>query len=322
MSFLLTEIPREIVDFTLFHSPFPVNAIYQTSFWQNSTFKFILPSDSCFDRAMTNIQTRLTNWSFNDFVHHYAETSPIFCAVQNDMKNYYYDIKNSSSAILRLLKYQLNIEYDDFDFQCTVIKEFLESLYNICEKKIPKCNTFYIFSPPSAGKNWFIDMVSSFYLNVGNIANYNKNSQFPFQDAVNRRMNIWNEPNFMPSAEDTIKMLTAGDTMAVNVKFKNAVTLYRTPLIVMTNNHVFRGKAFEDRVLRNTWKAAPFMKEYDKKPHPLTWPYLLKKFKIVEIGTETSHDLFEIAMDFDDKKVYNENDNDLFGNLFINEEEV
>lgn len=97
----------------------------------------------------------------------------------------------------------------------------------------------------------------------------------------------------MPSAEDTLKMLTAGDTMHVNVKFKSHTPLYRTPLIVLTNNHVFKNKAFNERLIKHSWQSAPFLAEYDKKPHPFVWPALLRKYDIVSFNEDDYNDMME-----------------------------
>lgn len=116
---------------------------------------------------------------------------------------------------------------------------------------------------------------------------------FPFQDCINRRILLWNEINFMDSAIDTIKMLCAGDTMSVNIKFKSHVALYRTPLIILTNHDRLRDPAFKDRMFAYTWNNAPFLKDYDKKPHPYAWPLLLHKYKIIAL-TQEQLEIFNI----------------------------
>lgn len=239
-----------------------------------------MPSDQVFERAMLNIQTKLCQWSLDDFISLYMESLPIFCAVNVEFEQYYFNVDESKEQLIDLITYQLNIEYDNPDLIFSEVKNFLECIYNVCEKKIPKCNSIYIVSPPSSGKNYFMDAILSFYLNVGNVANYNKNNNFPFQDAINRRMNLWNEPNFMPSSIDTLKMLCGGDTMHVNIKFQKHVPLYRTPLIVLSNKHVFKDKAFNDRMIKYDWRPAPQLKLLRKKPHPFVWPILLHDYGI------------------------------------------
>lgn len=149
-------------------------------------------------------------------------------------------------------------------------------------KKIPKRNAFYIVGPPSSGKNFFIDMVCAFYLNTGNMGNFNRTNQFPFNDCENRRIILWNEINFAPSNIDTLKMLTGGDLMHVNIKFKPPQPIYRTPVLILSNKEELHDSAFNDRVYQYHWNYAPFLKDYDKKPHPLAYAHILKKYKIVD----------------------------------------
>lgn len=93
----------------------------------------------------------------------------------------------------------------------------------------------YIISPPSAGKNWFFDMICAFYLNVGNVANYTRAYAFPFEDCIHRGILLWNESNFMDSAVDAVKMLLGGDQCAVNIKNSTRITIFRAPVFVLSN---------------------------------------------------------------------------------------
>lgn len=274
--------PESIVQFVLNNITYPITSIYQTVAWENSIFRFIQPSDKMFDRAMQNLRTKTMKWTIEDYIHAYSKSEHTnFACVNDRIEDYYYSPEESFAKIVHLLEYQLNCETENIDVKDCYLREFLFNIFNVCEKKIPKKNTIYVVSQPSAGKNFFFDMILTFYLNAGHIANFNKNSNFPFQDAILRRINLWNEPNFCESAIDTIKMLTAGDHMSVDIKFQAHVAFPRTPLFILTNKHVLKDKAFVDRVYRYDWRSAPFLAPYDKKPHPLTWLLLLSKYNII-----------------------------------------
>uniref|UniRef100_A0A0A9YFR6 Non-capsid protein NS-1 n=1 Tax=Lygus hesperus TaxID=30085 RepID=A0A0A9YFR6_LYGHE len=75
----------------------------------------------------------------------------------------------------------------------------------------------------------------SFYLNCGNIANFNRNCQFPLQDCINRRILLWNGPNCESTAFDNSKMLFGGDPLPARIKFSNDSKIPRTPIFVITN---------------------------------------------------------------------------------------
>lgn len=97
-----------------------------------------------------------------------------------------------------------------------------------------------IISPPTAGKIFFLDSILHFYLNIGHIGNFNRYVNFPLNDAIERRVNVGNEPNFTEENVDTLKMLTAGDVLSARVKFKNDFKIHKTPLILMSNTDPFR----------------------------------------------------------------------------------
>lgn len=113
------------------------------------------------------------------------------------------------------------------------------------------------------------------------MANFNRTNQFLFNDCENRRIIMWNEINFSESKTDTVKMLTGGDLMHVNIKFKQYMPIYRTPILMLSNRNELTDPAFRDRVYYHYWRRADFLKEQHKKPNPLCWPILLKKYKII-----------------------------------------
>lgn len=110
----------------------------------------------------------------------------------------------------------------------------------------------FVLSEPNGGKNWFFDAVIHFFLNFGEIGNFNRHSSFPLQEAVNKRILLWNEPNAEPAAMDTLKMLLGGDTFNAKVKYENDAVVTRTPVIVLSNNDIFpKDAAFQSRLVRH-----------------------------------------------------------------------
>lgn len=277
-------LPRALVKFAYQHATYPINAINQTLEWLESRFCYTMASDQVFIRAMQHIMTQTSKWTMTDFVSLYTNCKPVWGAVNIPFNDYYYSVYESVEILEEFICFQANVLDEEEIMHRQHIKQFLKEIFPIFERTVQKKNTIYVVSPPSAGKNFFFDTILTFYLNCGNVANFNRNNQFPFQDCVNRRVLLWNEPNFMPSATDTIKMLTGGDTMHVNVKYQNHVPVYKTPLLVLSNNHVFHDAAFRDRIQSYEWQPAPYLKNYKKKPHPLAWPYLLHKHKVYTIS--------------------------------------
>lgn len=120
--------------------------------------------------VLRKITINISEWALRDFIIYYnsLETNHlIFNAPNGDIAEHYYDIPTSVKVCIDLLKFQFD---NDEDY----IKIFVEGVYNICEKLEPKRNSLFIYSPPNAGKNFFFDMVTHFYLNFGQLGNFNK----------------------------------------------------------------------------------------------------------------------------------------------------
>nr|QOD39565.1 NS1 [uncultured densovirus] len=206
-------------------------------------------------------------------IYNRKDCMPVFSAGVGQFDDTYYNEECSVKIMEQLLEFQ-------FDNDDEVIGEFVQTLYNILERKVPKLNTIMIVSPPSAGKNFFFDAIKDYYINVGQLGNANKFNAFPFQDAEGRRLVMWNEPNYSPEFTEPLKKLLGGDSTTVNVKYMHDVPVYRTPMIILSNTMVGFNydQAFKDRVALYTWKAAPYLKDYDKKPNPMAIYSLFKAF--------------------------------------------
>lgn len=187
----------------------------------------------------------------------------------------YGTLEESIEIIDDLLKYQ-------FDDDNEKIVEFLQSLVDVFDKRIPKLNCICIKSPPSGGKNFFFDMWCAIFINYGQLGRANRHNQFAFQEAPNKRMLLWNEPNYESTLTDTIKMMMAGDPYNVRVKFGPDTCVERTPVVVLTNNSVpfMSDPAFADRIKQFEWKTAPMLKNIKYKPYPLCIFSLLNKYNI------------------------------------------
>ncbi len=217
----------------------------------------------------------LNCWAVEDFIKLYDDPKckPYF---DSNSRDFYLNIDDSLKVINHLLNFQFgNNELDIYDFMCSV--------YDICERKIAKLNSLLIYSPPSAGKNFFFDMIMSFYINKGQMGNPNKYNNFAFQECFNKRILLWNEPNYEASSIEKLKMILGGDNYTVNVKCKSDAAVHRTPVIILTNNKVsiMADPAFADRIVQYSWIPAPFLKDVNKKPNPLTYVYLLKQYSLI-----------------------------------------
>lgn len=198
------------------------------------------------------------------------DKQPVFIMSMN-----YGNREESLIWIEELIRYQCNDDDEE-------IYRFLNGLVDVLDKRVPKMNAISVKSPPSAGKNFFFDMILALCLNYGQLGTANRFNVFAFQEAPNKRVILWNEPNYEASLTDTIKMMMGGDPYTVRVKHNMDTHVRRTPVIILTNtavNFLIEG-AFSDRILKFNWKAAPFLKYNDKKPYPLSFFDLLIKYNI------------------------------------------
>lgn len=237
--------------------------VYTTAYLTNS----LVASKRLDSREVKDaIDTRgsiINTWERSDFVEFYNRPDIIkiwSARSHHAFDTYYLSYEESTSVIFKLLEYQMQDN----------LQEFCSNLVDILECNIPKKNCFLLVSPPSAGKNFMFDGIRDYFLNAGQMNNPNKYNQFAYQDCHNRRIIIWNEPNYEPRETENLKMLFAGDNLSANVKCKPQANVKRTPVIVLANNrpHFANHHAFEDRVMQYNWNSAPFLKEYDKKPRP------------------------------------------------------
>lgn len=237
----------------------PISSIKDINEFRNDDWLINPKNKDYVNVAIDDFGKDINNYSLSEIRLVLEKGAPLFFTSMN------YDTRENSFIIINdLLRYQFNDDVGE-------ISCFLSNLVDIIDKKLPKTNTLSILSPPSAGKNFFFDMVFAICLNYGQLGFANKNNTFAFQDAPNKRIILWNEPNYESALTDTIKMMFAGDPYTVKVKHQSDCHVSRTPVIVLTNNFVpfLCDPAFNDRIIKYTWKAAPFLKDYEMKPYPM-----------------------------------------------------
>lgn len=258
---------KTILDMLHKYVCYPVKGIFSIDAWlDHPELGFLNETDKDVDAAISNWNKRLCQWTIYDYNKFYTENNivPVFAASQLTFNDYYYDMDSSFNAICNLLNFQFGHDQE-------AIYNFLQDVYDVLERRIPKLNTIMITSSPNAGKNFFFDTICAYYQNVGHMCNASKWNLFPFQDMFERRLVLWNEPNFAPEFTDQLKELLGGDSTTVSVKYRQEVPIRRTPIIILSNRKVsgLSHSAFESRICHYSWSPANFLKDYDKKPNPL-----------------------------------------------------
>lgn len=250
----------------------PISAIRDMPDFRNNYILSDPKNKDYIQAAFDDFGRDLNDYSLRDFyiLLKNPECKPIFINSMN-----YGNIEESTDIINELLLFQ-------FDNDESEICRFLNTLVDIFDKKISKKNTICVLSPPSAGKNFFFDMILAISLNYGQLGQANRHNVFAFQEAPNKRILLWNEPNYESALHDTIKMMLGGDPFTVRVKHNMDTHVRRTPVIILTNTPVsFMGdSAFYDRVAYFNWNYASFLKDVQFKPYPMCFFEILNKYNI------------------------------------------
>lgn len=220
--------------------------------------------------------------AFDDFGKDLMEMSlrDIYNLIHNNDPKFFLSMNyGSKEESLEIIDTLIRFQCDDDDEKISI---FLSAVVDIFDKKIPKCNCLLVQSPPSSGKNFFFDMLFAIAINYGQLGMANKHNVFAFQEAPNKRLILWNEPNYESAVTDTLKMMFAGDPYTVRVKHAMDTHVRRTPVFILTNNAVnfMHDTAFKDRIIQFRWKSAPFLRKVDFKPYPLCFFDLLNKYNI------------------------------------------
>lgn len=260
----------------------PLNKVFTSGEWVNSKYKFKNVDSIQIKNILDLVKRKYANSSIQDLIKMYrTKCKQVYFAAPNNFTDYYYDTDKSLAIMEKIALFQNNNNLAN-------TKQFLIDVHAICEKKIPKRNALIICSPSNAGKNLFFDSIVHWYSNYGQIANFNRQQQFPLMDAVNRRICMWNEPMCETSAFEDVKMLFGGDSMKVRVKYSNDAVVDRTPIIVLTNNDIFPSDVtFQCRIIKYMWQSMPELKYVKKHINPWAYIELLKKYKVInEVGDD------------------------------------
>ena len=203
------------------------------------------------------------------------------------------------NAVLQLLSFQFNND-------CKEVDNFCNTLCSILDKTNGKRNALWVVSNHSAGKNFFFDAVTAYFLNVGYISNPIRHNVFAFMDCVDRRVILWNEAQCDSYFYEEVKALLSGDSPKVNFKMQGPKTVAPTPLIVLSNRETFpNNEEFNCRLHKYVWKTAPMLQQWSlKKPHPL---YTLEVLIFFNQCCNLEEEVMELI-------------SEVYTNLFINNE--
>lgn len=273
----------------------PLERCFELDVWAlNTKFMFYRPQDRVIDTAMIRARNEINKWSTADFVLHYLNVTPLFyCRTSDEFSKEYMSISHTVLRLLELLFFQFK--------RSKHVIDFLQTLKSVCDCDNGKYNSVFILGESNAGKTQFADALCCFYLNRVMMRNPTKQERFSFMECAQRRIIFWDEAKLDPGQYDNIKRLLAGDNCVVAVKFKSDQTVYKTPIIICSNNSIFPlNDEFQNRVLSYRWFSYPLWRRDEIK----------LRFNPIAIGVLLSWSV-------QCKRVSNSVDFNIISNLFI-----
>lgn len=265
----------DMLDWFKNYTVVPLEHTVFSSWWQNSPFKYEGNGSQNVQKVMNLFRMQVGRMSlhalelfWDNQVVKYWDTDEYRVTVKP-----YLPLDESVKLAEKFLFHQFQSE--------EAIYEFLFFLSKMLNKETGKMNAIEVVSPPTSGKNWFFDSIMTFCISYGHIENHSsKNSRFTLENAINRRINIYNEPNFDAAFEETLLKLTAGDTVSAEAKYQSYQSLVKTPIVILSNVSKFgKTSKWNERLYRVRWHKAEMLKDKDY-CHPLTFVSLLNQKKI------------------------------------------
>lgn len=279
---------EEISKFMISICASPITDADRTTPWIDSKYRFINDIEYSVKKAKNFLHMKFSKMSLKEFKNFYQERldndQPCLWSAPNinEFDNMYFDLDTSVYKALQLLIFQYhgstaNYEIPDNDLWKNTVFTYIKELILFLDKKSGKNNCQYYISPSCSGKTFFFDMIKDYLLLHGNMSNWNRNSQFPLQMCVDKKIIFWNEPNCEEAALEDLKKVLGGEYYAANIKNRMHTEIRRTPVIITANHRIFPNKPeWECRISYHTWDHAPFLLDNgSKRLHPMAFSKLI-----------------------------------------------
>ncbi|KAL4225079.1 hypothetical protein ACF0H5_015773 [Mactra antiquata] len=116
--------------------------------------------------------------------------------------------------------------------------ELLKDMHNVLKQVNPKKNTLYFQGASNAGKTYLCKLL----IPIDSIAGYHTNSkEFPFGEAVYQPIILITELTIESTAKaELYKNVLGGEPTQVNIKNRPSQIMERKPVILTTNEHIWK----------------------------------------------------------------------------------
>lgn len=166
------------------------------------------------------------------------------------------------------------------------VKEFVNNVYNVINKNLPKINTIILYGEANSGKTLLLNSIAKSCLYYSAIQQFAGKSQFEFAPFADQRVVLINEPLVTDVTIETVKNLMEGQTVEVDKKYSAPVKIERTPLLISSNTLIHNylvlhkehaEKAIKARSFIYTMKTCKMLKDFPFQFHPTMWKALINE---------------------------------------------
>lgn len=178
---------------------------------------------------------------------------------------------------------------------------FLDNLFDVLTKALPKVNTFVLQGEANSGKSWILRSLLPWFMFFGEVragTGYN----FLWQDCLDTSLIFVEELMITQDIVEQCKLVFEGASTAVHVKCKGDQLLNRTPVLVTCNHSMWKWcqadmKALKARCFHYMTKQWEDLKACKKKANPAAWHQLYVEYVARNKSTLTSSSVDEGEVD-------------------------
>ena len=130
---------------------------------------------------------------------------------------------------------------EEHGFQGTKSKEFARKLTRVINRRSGKRNTFWVSGISNAGKTQLmLSFVEAYFPNSYGVPNNSVRTSFTFNDCMNRRVILWEEPYINADNIEDCKLLFGGQDLRTDAKYQTGAIVESTPIIITSNHDLWK----------------------------------------------------------------------------------
>lgn len=191
-----------------------------------------------------------------------------------DHKNICLTPKESVNLVMKWCRYQ---KID--------MRNFILNILMVMDRCKKKRNSLYLCGEPNSGKTYIVRSLQKAAYFYGEVNQGTASYTFMWQDCVNKRLIVINEPYFDNAMIEQLKVILEGTGTFVHKKMSSDEYLRPTPVIITSNTKIWAlapgsKAAITARLIHlyDNLKSCPFLQDVTKDLHPLWLNHLADKF--------------------------------------------